>query len=1016
MKRVLLLAFVIGLMSADADAARNGHQGLGYRRGRMDWSHLGPRPASAVTTPDGKRASLAGKIEKESYPVRYDLRDEGLVSMVKDQGAFGACWAFAACGSLESALLRRYGLELDLSERNVALFWGGEYDAADDWNGLGPLDKGGDTAQADAYFLRWAGPVLESDDPYPPETTPALDALREKYGSFFTETLASVEIAGERIYEGAELSLDFLAVLDFDDWTVIDREANKVGLGLNFRTNFIHTAKVMLENGKKASVPHVNRSLIPDEAFVRPDERAGMWREEFHVQGNWRLPPRTGPLDNETYKYALMKQGAVSVSYHQDMDWRTVCLVDGKTTVAYYCPSKGEKPNHQVLLVGWDDEFPAGAFGETQPPANGAFLLRNNWGEADDAGGYFWVSYYDTTLARIKGDVASVYSRVDDPDSPENYDMIHGYDTLGLGGSVGIGKTSATAANMFVAAQPESVRAVGTHLLQWNTRYTVKVYTGCTAGKPTSGVLAYTQTGTREFPGYETIDLDREIPVAAGERYSVVVTFTTEGLKKPVPVQIDDTEKFRYSKKGRSYLKNADGTWTDLVSAYNPKKAFSTSNSPKTFCCKVYADGRETTAFDGDGKGVYTIRLSDGSTLTVMVSAASGGVSSVSAKIVKNGKTLATYAARKMSTKDGFVILKGANGKDLWLTMTGDEMSGNALSATLGGTELAELKPQNPNVTGYDFVDFRVGVAAKGLPQIASVAGKSVVWSAKGLPDGVTVDTKTGALKGSPMAVVKTEKTARVTASVSGGGSDSYAFRYTVNPLHTWAKGTKTGGGERSLLRLTVGSTGKVSGKLQWGGTNWTFSASCLTSYAPGSEGGTYTFSGRAVSGKVTLPISFDIEERELANCTSDVPVTRRGVATGSVRAGEEPFEAYASVWGVKPYSAYAKLLANAPSLKLKFGQLPGLHEAESLSLRFGKNGAVTAVGLFKGVRKGKSTDYKVSLSTTLVPVSATAEGDFAAQVFTAFAPNASYRFKGFAARLPLVWDDFLFRYCGEGL
>lgn len=45
--------------------------------------------------------------EGASFPVRYDLREEGGVTPVKDQGVFNTCWTFASYASLESAVLKK---------------------------------------------------------------------------------------------------------------------------------------------------------------------------------------------------------------------------------------------------------------------------------------------------------------------------------------------------------------------------------------------------------------------------------------------------------------------------------------------------------------------------------------------------------------------------------------------------------------------------------------------------------------------------------------------------------------------------------------------------------------------------------------------------------------------------------------------------------------------------------------------------------------------------------------------
>ena len=98
------------------------------------------------------------------YPRRFDLREKGCVTGVRDQGDFETCWAFAAYGSLESAVLVQkpegYSYtadDIDFSERHLVDNHGFDLTAK----------QGGSLHMAMAYLLRWGGPASESDSPYP---------------------------------------------------------------------------------------------------------------------------------------------------------------------------------------------------------------------------------------------------------------------------------------------------------------------------------------------------------------------------------------------------------------------------------------------------------------------------------------------------------------------------------------------------------------------------------------------------------------------------------------------------------------------------------------------------------------------------------------------------------------------------------------------------------------------------------------------------------------------------------
>ncbi len=159
----------------------NGPDKLGWIPDSPDWSHVAGKridfgrqaPLPEAFIPDDAELDGEGFYGLDSNPAPegeeggddpwtqegeadYDLRTQGKLTAIRNQNPFGTCWAFAATASLESKRLPE--TSLDLSEKNVVNGCG--------FSGVGP-ESGGNFSMAAAYWLRWAGPVSEADDPYP---------------------------------------------------------------------------------------------------------------------------------------------------------------------------------------------------------------------------------------------------------------------------------------------------------------------------------------------------------------------------------------------------------------------------------------------------------------------------------------------------------------------------------------------------------------------------------------------------------------------------------------------------------------------------------------------------------------------------------------------------------------------------------------------------------------------------------------------------------------------------------
>lgn len=142
--------------------------------------------------------SNEGLCQAAAIPAKYDSRDYGYVTPVRNQGKWGTCWAFAAIAAMESTALSHGVADnkdtLDMSEYNVA------YMAFDDRTFVDPLggtdgdntytddmtaalSRGGNQTMVFRAMSKWAGMVNESDCAYPgaTATTYSYDASKLQY-------------------------------------------------------------------------------------------------------------------------------------------------------------------------------------------------------------------------------------------------------------------------------------------------------------------------------------------------------------------------------------------------------------------------------------------------------------------------------------------------------------------------------------------------------------------------------------------------------------------------------------------------------------------------------------------------------------------------------------------------------------------------------------------------------------------------------------------------------------------
>lgn len=261
---------------------------------------------------------------------------------------------------------------------------------------------------------------------------------------------------------------------------------------------------------------------------TNPDARAVL-----HVQEAILLPTK----DYRAIKRAIQLYGGVQSSmYFNNSYIGTDNMVYNESNQAFYYNGSA-LANHAVLIVGWDDAYPAENF-NTVPGRDGAFICKNSFGTGFGDGGYFYVSYEDKRIATHN----TVYTRIEPTD---NYDRIYGTDYLGWVGRLGYGGEDAYFANVYDAGSVQRLEAVGFYATDQGTTYEVYYI----PDYKTTGDFerkVFLKAGNLAYKGYYTIDLDQSKVISG--RFAVIVKIHTPNSILPVAAE---------------YYKNV--SWLDVV-------------------------------------------------------------------------------------------------------------------------------------------------------------------------------------------------------------------------------------------------------------------------------------------------------------------------------------------------------------------------------------------------------------------------------------------------------------------
>ena len=276
--------------------------------------------------------------------------------------------------------------------------------------------------------------------------------------------------------------------------------------------------------------------------------------------------------DFQTIKEMVYKYGGVQSSLYTSMQSANGSSAYYNKKEAAYCYIGTEKPNHDVVIIGWDDNYPKENF-NADIDTNGAFICQNSWGTDFGKDGIFYVSYADVNI----GVHNLVYTGVE---STDNYDKINQSDLCGWQGILGYDASKAYFANVYKPSNIELIKAVGFYATDVDTSYTVYLATNIGEGADFDN-MTQIASGTFKNAGYYTVPLENSLEVYPGQRYAVIVKIDTPNSSRPVAVEmvksyatltVDLTD-------GEGYISYNGVSWENVEENYDCN-----------VCLKVYTD------------------------------------------------------------------------------------------------------------------------------------------------------------------------------------------------------------------------------------------------------------------------------------------------------------------------------------------------------------------------------------------------------------------------------------------
>ena len=275
-------------------------------------------------------------------------------------------------------------------------------------------------------------------------------------------------------------------------------------------------------------------------------------------------------VDSNEIKQAIMENGSVTASYATS----NKCFNNAGTT--YFMPQSydGDYTGHTISIVGWNDNLSRYRFSNgtgVLPQNNGAWLVRNSWGDNNTMGGYFWLSYEDKYIFGEKYSpnftIDEVVEISDDMTllQDERYGATYSFNY--------VDSNDITFINCFDF--DENSRTLNNVIFETKSNgagyevYYIPVDNGTPANDESKWKLI--SSGKVTYSGYQSVDTNGYVaPLGRGAIGIRIITESGESSQLGVGEWLTNSTKKTFindSRYGDSYIKY-DGTTSDLLDWY----------------------------------------------------------------------------------------------------------------------------------------------------------------------------------------------------------------------------------------------------------------------------------------------------------------------------------------------------------------------------------------------------------------------------------------------------------------